>query len=85
MIAADAPYDRFSLVTDFIYFNLGGTASQFKSINAPGLLPVPVSGGLHTSEGMNVNATEWTLAGGYTLVEGDWGNFDMIGVSGLSR
>ena len=79
MIAADARYDRFTLVTDFIYFNLGGTPSQFRSISVPGRLPVPVVAGLQTSEGMNVNATVWTLAGGYTLLDGDWGNFDVIG------
>jgi hypothetical protein len=27
---------------------------------------------------MNLNAKVWTLAGGYTLVQGDWGNFDVI-------
>ena len=27
---------------------------------------------------MNMNATIWTLAGGYTLLQGDWGNFDVI-------
>jgi hypothetical protein len=78
MVAADARYDRFSLLTDFIYFNLGGTASHFRSINAFGQSPVPVSGGLHASENMKVTAAEWTLAGGYTLMKGDWGNFDMI-------
>jgi hypothetical protein len=68
MVAADARYDRFSLLADFIYFNLGGTASRFRSINSPGLLPVPVTGGLSANVGMNVQAAEWTLAGGYTLV-----------------
>ena len=72
MVAADARYDRLTLVTDFIYFNLGVTPSQFKSINVPGRLPVPVTAGLQASEGMNVNATVWTLAGGYTLLDGDW-------------
>lgn len=78
MAAADAQYNRFSLITDLIYFNVQGAASQLKTVNVPGLLPVPISIGLQTRVGLSVNATVWTLAGGYTLVEGDWGNFDMI-------
>jgi hypothetical protein len=31
--AADARYDRLTLVTDFIYFNLGGTPSQQRQCN----------------------------------------------------
>jgi len=71
MVAADARYDRLTLVTDFICFNVGGTPSQFKSINVPSRLPVPVTAGLQASEGMNVNAIIWTIAGGYTLRDGD--------------
>ncbi len=33
---------------------------------------------MQTSSGLNLNATIWTLAGGYTLARGDWGNFDAI-------
>jgi Transposase DDE domain group 1 len=78
MIAADAKYDRFSLLTDFIYMNLGGTSSHAKSFNFPGLPSVPISGAVQTSAGMDLNSTIWTLAGGYTLLQGDWGNFDVI-------
>ena len=28
--------------------------------------------------GMNLTSSIWTLAGGYTLAEGNWGNFDAI-------
>jgi hypothetical protein len=78
MVAADAQYDRFSLLTDFMYMNLGGTASQFRSVNFLGLPPIPISRSVQTSEGMNLNASIWTLVGGYTLVQGDWGNLDVI-------
>ncbi len=78
MVAADARYDRFSVVTDFMYLNLGGTASQFRSVNFPGVLPIPIASSVQTSQGMNLDATIWTLAGGYTLVQGDWGNLDVI-------
>ena len=78
MVAADARYDRFSLLTDFIYMNLGGTASQVKSVNFLGRAPTPISTSVQTSAGLDFNAKIWTLAGGYTLLKGDWGNLDVI-------
>src|SRR5437763_9944576 len=78
MIAADAQYDQFSLLTDFMYLNVGGTPSQLKSVNFPGLPSIPISAAVRTSEGLNLNAKIWTLAGGYTVLQGEWGNFDLI-------
>jgi hypothetical protein len=69
MIAADAQYDRFSLLTDFMYLNVGGTPSQLKSVNFPGQPPIPLSDAVRTSEGLNLNAKIWTLAGGYTVLQ----------------
>jgi hypothetical protein len=78
MVAAEARYDRFSLLTDFMYLNLGGTAGQLRSVNFPNHPLIPISGAVQSSESMNVNSTIWTLVGGYTLVQGDWGNVDVI-------
>jgi hypothetical protein len=78
MVAADAQYDRFSVLTDFMYLNVGGVASQIKSVNFLGLPSIPISRTVQTSVGMNQNAKIWTLAGGYTVLNGDWGNFDVI-------
>jgi hypothetical protein len=78
MIAADAQYDRFSLLTDFMYLKVGGTPSHLASVNFPGQPPLPISDAVRTSEGLNLNAKIWTLAGGYTVLEGNWGNFDLI-------
>jgi hypothetical protein len=80
MGTADARYDRFSVLTDFMYLNLGGTPAQFKTLNFPNHPAIPVQAGVNSSQGFNLRATIWTLAGGYTLAEGDWGNFDAIGV-----
>ena len=71
MIAADARYDRFSLLTDFMYLNVGGTPSQLKSVNFPGQPSIPISAAVRTSEGLNLNAKIWTLAGGYTVFQDD--------------
>jgi hypothetical protein len=78
MVTADAQYDRFSLVTDFIYLNLSAAPSRFRSVRLPGEPPVPLSTGIQASVGMDLTAYIWTLAGGYTLAEGNWGNFDAI-------
>ena len=78
MVAADAQYDRFSVLTDFLYMNLSGTASQFRSINFFGRPSMPISKSVQVSVGQNLNASIWTLAGGYTVIQGDWGNFDVI-------
>jgi hypothetical protein len=78
MGAADARYDRFSVLTDFLYMNLGGTPAHFRSVNFPNRPAIPIQAGVQSSQGLNLNNTIWTLAGGYTLAEGDWGNLDAI-------
>jgi hypothetical protein len=78
MVAADAQYDRFSVLTDFLYMNLSATPSQFRSVNFPNHPHIPISASAESSQGLNLNAKIWTLAGGYTVLKGDWGNFDVI-------
>ena len=78
MVAADAQYDRFSVLTDFLYMNLSGAPTQFKSVNFARHPNIPISGSRESSQGLNLSAPIWTLAGGYTLLKGDWGNFDVI-------
>jgi hypothetical protein len=78
MGAADARYDRFSVLTDIMYMNVGGVAGQLRSVNFPGHPSIPITTSVSTNESMKMNAVIWTLAGGYTVVEGPWGNFDAI-------
>jgi hypothetical protein len=78
MVAADAQYDKFSILTDFIYMNLGATPSQFRSVNFPNHPNIPITASAQATQGLNLNAKVWTLAGGYTVLKGDWGNFDAI-------
>jgi hypothetical protein len=78
MGTADARYDQFSILTDFLYLNVGGTPSQLKSVNFPNRPAIPITAGVQASQGFDLRATVWTLAGGYTLARGDWGNFDLI-------
>ena len=78
MGTADAQYGRFSLLTDFMYMNLGGTGSHIRSVNFSNFPRIPISATAQASAGMNLQTTVWTLAGGYTVAKGDWGNFDVI-------
>ena len=78
MVAADARYDRFSILTDFLYMNLGGVGAQIRSVNFPNHPDIPISNSVQASAGLRLSAPIWTLAGGYTVAQGDWGNFDAI-------
>jgi hypothetical protein len=78
MLAADARYDRFSVLTDFIYTNANAGSTNIRSLDFFGLPSMPISRSLETSTSSRMAATVWTLAGGYTVLEGDWGNFDLL-------
>jgi hypothetical protein len=78
MFAADAQYDRFSLLTDFVYANGGAGSTNIKSLDFVGLPSQPISRSLETSASTTLKTTIWTLAGGYTVARGDWGNMDVL-------
>jgi len=79
LLSGEARYDRFSVVTDFMYTNLGMNLStaHLSSVNpGPGSINIPVS--TQVNIGASMATTVWTLAGGYTLATGGWGNIDAI-------
>lgn len=78
MFAAEARYDRFSLLTDFMYLNGGSGSTNIKSLDFFGLPSQPISRSLEVSTSTTLKATIWTLAGGYTVASGDWGNLDVL-------
>lgn len=78
MVAADARYNQFSILTDFMYMNLSGAASEIKSVNFPNRPEIPISGSVQAGTSLRLSAPIWTLAGGYTVAQGNWGNFDVI-------
>lgn len=81
MLAADARYERFSLLTDFVYVNLstgaGNSKSRLVKVNI-GDRVIPIGADTTASTSMRIAMTEWTLAGGYTVADGTWGNVDVI-------
>jgi hypothetical protein len=78
MLAGEARYDRFSLLTDIIYLNVSATTANIKSFDF-GATSIPIDRTLTTSTGTRLENTIWTVAGGYTVAEGMWGNIDLIG------
>jgi hypothetical protein len=79
MGGAEARYDRFTVLTDLVYTNLSLTTdnSHFSTLNlGPGPVYIPRQQQLST--GTRMAATIWSLAGGYTVVQGDWGNVDAV-------
>ncbi|MEO3471485.1 hypothetical protein AAFN86_06415 [Roseomonas sp. CAU 1739] len=78
MIAAEAHYGRFSIITDLMYVDLGSSSSRVDAVNAAVLPSNPISSTVNVSGDSSLQATVWTLGGGYTLASGDWGNVDAI-------
>jgi hypothetical protein len=77
MLAGEARYDRFSLLTDILYLNANSTAANIRSFDF-GVTSIPGDRTLTTSTSTRIQSTVWTLAGGYTVADGTWGNVDLI-------
>jgi hypothetical protein len=80
MFAADARNGPFSILTDFVgaKFSASGSNVNIKSVDFFGRSPVPISRAAQTSNGTTLSIVISTLAGGYTVLQGDWGNLDLI-------
>lgn len=79
MIAAEARYDRYSVITDLMYVDLGSSSSRVGSVNPAALPSNPISSTQNLSGDSSLQATIWTLGAGYTLASGAWGNVDVLG------
>ncbi len=76
MLAGEIDYDRLFLFTDILYLSVGASGTTVKSFNF-GTTDVPLDQ-LTTHVGTNLQSTVWTMAGGYTLAKGSWGNVDVL-------
>jgi opacity protein-like surface antigen len=82
MVGGIARYDRFSMMTDLIYLNDSITAdAAHLSTVSLGQSTADISRSQQFHVGTRLGMTVWSLAGGYTLLQGDWGNVD--GLAGL--
>jgi len=73
MLAGEIDYDRFSLATDIIYLSLGASSARLRSFDF-GTVHVPIDRDI----GVSLQSTIWTVAGGYTVASGNWGNVDVL-------
>ena len=78
MFAAEARYDRFTILTDYVYTNGSSSGTHVKSLDFFGLPSQPIARTLDIGSGSSLKATIWTLTGGYTVLQGDWGNVDVL-------
>ena len=79
MIAAEARYQRYSVLTDFIYLDLGGSSSKLRDVNFGGGGNAGVGANLDRGTESSLSGSLWTLMGGYTVMQGDWGHADIVG------
>ena len=79
MIAAEARYQRYSVMTDFIYLDLGATGSKLRDVNFGGGGNAGVGANLDRGTESSLSGSLWTLMGGYTVTQGDWGHADIVG------
>jgi hypothetical protein len=73
MLGGAARYDRFSVMTDLVYLNasLNSSVSHLSTVNlGPGPIDIPRS--LQLDTGTRLATTIWSLAAGYTLLQGEW-------------
>ncbi len=78
MFAAEARYDRFSVLTDFMYVSASAGRTNIRSLDFFGLPSQPISRSLELGASTTLKSAIWTLVGGYTAWQGEWGNFDLI-------
>jgi hypothetical protein len=76
--AAEARYDRFSILTDLVYLSTSGGSSHFRELDFFGLPSMPISRSLQTSVSTTLQTVIWTLAGGYTVLQDRWGSLDLL-------
>jgi hypothetical protein len=79
MISAEARYQRYSVMTDFIYLDLGASGSKVRDVNFGGGGSTGVETNLDRGTESSLSGSLWTLMGGYTVLQGDWGHADIVG------
>ena len=78
MFAAEARYERFSILSDFIYTKGSASQTTITSLNFFGLPAQPFSRSLELGTTTTLRTTIWTLAAGYTVAQWGWGNLDVL-------
>lgn len=77
-LAGTVRYDRFSLLTDIMYVSASAGSSRVQSVNLLDVGRDPISSTVDAAGNSTLKTTLWTLAGGYTVASGTWGNVDVL-------
>ena len=77
-LAGVVRYDRFSVLTDIMYVNATAGGSRVESVNIADIGRDPISSTLNSGGDTTLKTTLWTLAAGYTVASGTWGNVDVL-------
>lgn len=76
--AATARHERFAVLTDFMYVSADADGSRVESADIVGVGRNPISSTANLSGNANLKTMLWTLAGGYTVAAGSWGDVDVL-------
>jgi hypothetical protein len=76
MVSGEARKGRWSVLSDFIYLDFNGEKSSVKAVNFGGST---VGTSLDASTKSSFSGLQWTLAGGYALLEAPQASLDVIG------
>jgi hypothetical protein len=77
-LAGVVRYDRFSVLTDIMYVSATAGGSRVDSVNIADIGRDPISSTVNTGGDTTLKTTLWTLAAGYTVASGTWGNVDVL-------
>lgn len=78
MGTADVQHGPFSLLTDLMYVYGRQSDTLTHAFEVPAAEGGPASGSAQLSTVTKLTSTLWTLAAGYTVWEGRWGNLDVL-------
>jgi len=78
MINAEARKARWSVFTDVIYLDFSNETSKVKSIDVVKIGGNPVSSGIDAGTESSLKGAAWTLAGGYSVLQGDLGRLELL-------
>jgi hypothetical protein len=78
MIAGEVRKGRWSVLTDVIYLDFSDEDSKVKSIDFVNRGSNPVSAGLDAGTESSFKGLAWTLAGSYSVLQGDLGRLELL-------
>jgi hypothetical protein len=79
MVSGEVRRSKWSLFTDLIYLDLSAENSDVKSVQFLGGTPLAVGVGTDAGTDASLEGIQWTLAGGYSLVQGKYALLDIFG------